>query len=247
MDSFNIKLAENVISMNCKYSYTSDACKAYAVNTPVADFSVFASDKEIETEMKEAKMAVHAGYAEFICLYRKIAERLPLYNCMVVHGAAITYKGSALLFTAPSGTGKSTHIKLWKSFFKEDVDMINGDKPILRVFDDRVTVYGTPWAGKENWHKNRYAPLKAICVLKRSEINRITKVTPTGYVSELLKQVYLPKDTDSMKQTLELFNKLIETVSVYVLECNISENAVVTAYNGIVSNFESRSTESSEN
>ena len=236
MNKFNIKLADRIISISCRYDYAIQVCRDYIDRSQNVDFSVFATDEDIETDMNNEEVRVFADYAEFICLYRKIAEQLPKYDCMVMHGASITYKDSALLFVAPSGTGKSTHIRLWKDVFDDDVDIINGDKPIVSVDDEDTTIYGTPWAGKENWHKNHKAPLNAICILKQSKHNCIKKVYPQEYLPLLLNQVYLPRDAETLKLTLELFNKLIARIPVYLLECDISQEAVMTAYNAIVEN-----------
>lgn len=230
---FKIKLANQVISVICQYEYTMKACKEYIINSENSIFTVCATDDEITAEINIADETIDVGYAEFICLYRKIAELLSHYNCVVMHGAAITYKDSAILFIAPSGTGKSTHIKLWKQAFKDRVDIINGDKPIVCI-ENSISVFGTPWAGKENWHKNRNAPLKAICLLKQGKNNCINKVDPQAYLPEILRQVYLPTDKTSLKQTLELFDSLVKGVPIYVLECNISQEAVMTAYNAII-------------
>lgn len=230
---FKIKLANQVISVICQYEYSLKACKEYIVDLGIPTFTVCVTDDEITAEINSADKTIDVGYAEFICLYRKIAELLPHYNCVVMHGAAITYKDSAILFIAPSGTGKSTHIKQWKQAFKNQVDIINGDKPIVSI-EKSISVFGTPWAGKENWHKNRNAPLNAICILKQGKINCIKKVAPQDCLSEILRQVYLPKDKTSLKQTLELFDLLVKCVPIYVLECNISQEAVMTAYNAII-------------
>lgn len=234
MNKLNIKLADRIISINCRYDYSSQFCKDYIVNSSCVDFSVFSTDEDILTEMNNAQVTVSADYAEFICLYRKIAEQLPKYDCMVTHGAAITHKDSALLFVAPRGMGKSTHIRLWKDVFGDAMDIINSDKPIVCINDNEITIHGTPWASKENWNKNRKAPLKAICILKQSKHNCIKKVYPQEYLPLLLNQVYLPRGTDSLRLTLELFNKLVTRIPVYILECDISQNAVMAAYNAII-------------
>lgn len=228
-----IKLANQVITVICQYEYTLTACKEYIVDFGTPTFTVCVKDDEITAEIDNTVDSIDAGYAEFICLYRKIAELLPHYNSVVMHGAAITYKDSAILFVAPSGTGKSTHIKLWRQAFKNQVDIINGDKPIVHI-ENSISVFGTPWAGKENWHKNRNAPLKAICLLKQGKNNCIKMVDPQAYLPEILRQVYLPTDKTSLKQTLELFDSLVKGVPIYVLECNISQKAVMTAYNAII-------------
>lgn len=233
MNRFNIKLAEKNVSITSKYDYAHKACEGYISESDVYEIASFVTEEELASEIDNSETVITKEYAEFICLYRKIAEELPKYNRVVMHGAAITYNGSGVLFAAPSGTGKSTHIRLWKSAFRDKVDIVNGDKPIIGIEENNIMVYGSPWAGKENWHKNRCAPLRAICILTRSPDNFIRKINPQECLPLLLKQIYLPKNTESLRLTLELFSQLVSGVPVYVLGCDISQEAALTAYNGI--------------
>ena len=90
----------------------------------------------------------------------------------------LLFEGLGYLFTAPSGTGKSTHIRLWRQFLGEAGHIVNGDKPFLSVEEGKVFVWGSPWAGKENWQKNRKAPLHGICLLKQGQKNKICRLQP---------------------------------------------------------------------
>ena len=99
-------------------------------------------------------------------------------DIFLFHGSAIAYKGSGVLFTAVSGTGKSTHTAFWKEVFPEEVIYVNDDKPLIR-FDGKVPyVCGTPWNGKHFRGNNVDVPLKAVCLLKRgleNEMHRVSK------------------------------------------------------------------------
>ncbi len=238
MSNINIKLADKNISITCKYDFTAKACKNYIVNSTDIDFSVEVNENDIANEKIGSTFCGNDGYIEFISVYRKIAEQLPKHNRFVMHGAAITYNDIGMLFVAPSGTGKSTHINLWKEVFKDKVDIVNGDKPIVSVQNEKICVYGTPWAGKENWNKNCKANLNAICIIKQSKVNSIKRVNPGDCLPLLLNQVYLPKDSNSLELTLSLYNELLKQVPIYILECNISSDAVMTAYNEIIGNFD---------
>ena len=114
----------------------------------IVDFEVFVTDEQIAEEMTCGSQT--ESEAEILCIYRAIAEKLPLYNRFVMHGAAISFEDKAYIFTAASGTGKSTHIRLWRKAFGNPVGIVNGDKPVIEIKDDGTSlVYGTPWAGKE--------------------------------------------------------------------------------------------------
>lgn len=225
-----LKLADLKIGMNSRFAWMQEFCRDYIEHLEEVDFSVCVEKAEIRNELENAKEPVTPEYAECLCLYREIAEKLPFYQRCVVHGAAIAYKENAFLFMAPSGVGKSTHIRLWQQYLGQEVKIVNGDKPILHISENEVMVYGTPWGGKEGWNTNTKMPLKAVCILKRGMENRIEKINPYAYIAEILQQIYMPQNEDASKKTLEFLEKLFNNVSFYVLYCDISKQAVETAY-----------------
>ncbi|MDO4607816.1 MAG: hypothetical protein Q4B40_01320 [Clostridia bacterium] len=228
--TINTKIADLKIKINYKYDFFKEFCSEYISNENDSfDICVKSNDEDIENEHKAVPTA-DVAVCESLCIYRAIANQLPAFERFVFHGAAIEYNKGAYLFTAPSGTGKTTHINLWKKNLGDKVDIINGDKPIIKV-DDISTVYGTPWAGKENLCRNASAPLKAICILKQSKTNEIEKINTTEAINHLMQQVYLPKNADALSKTLSLIGKLIEGTPVYLLGCDISNKAFETAFN----------------
>ncbi len=233
MFDFKIKLAGLVVRMLSRHAYTKEFCSQYITDEDGADITAAVTDEDIRNEAQTAESSVSEDYAESICLYRSIAEQLPEYNRFVIHGATISYGGKAYLFTAPSGTGKTTHIKLWFKHLKGRVDIINGDKPIFEIRGSGVTAYGTPYAGKERWQKNVSAPLGAVCIIKQAKANKIYKVNPLEYLPVILHQVYMPKDKNAAQKTLELFGVMLRTVPFYVLECDMSEEALKTSFEAL--------------
>ncbi|TPF97440.1 hypothetical protein EP30_02270 [Bifidobacterium sp. UTCIF-39] len=174
-------------------------------------------------------------YLETLAVLRAIAERLPALNRTVFHGATIAYKGRAYVFTAPSGTGKSTHIRLWRRYLGSKVQVINGDKPILEFVDSgadadadaAVIAHATPWAGKEGWQTAQaHAPLGGICIVTRGTRNICRRIDPQTALPWLMPQIYMPNDSAAAIHTLDLMDRLIRNVPVYLLDCDISEAAV---------------------
>lgn len=236
MFEYKVHLADKNVLLKSRFDFLQTFCKDYLSDfTGTPDITAQVTAEDVKNEIEIAEVDTTEEYAECLCLYREIAEILPKFNRFVMHGAAITYDNSAVLFTAPSGTGKTTHIKLWKKAFGSKVDIINGDKPILHIKDNSVIVHSSPWAGKENFQKNRSAPLKAICIIKRAQQNKTYKINPKEYLPFILHQIYLPKDEKTAAQTLTLFNKLLSQIPVYIVECNISEDAAQVACNEIFS------------
>lgn len=229
MNKTSIMLADLKINIEHKYDFMTSFCEKYLAQFDVPDIVAVSRESAVENEKKLVPSAP-IELCESLCIYREIAERLPNFNSFVFHGAAIEYDGEAYLFTAPSGTGKTTHINLWRKYLGDKVKMINGDKPIIKV-GERHTVYGTPWAGKEGYQRNVCAPLRAICILKQGTTNRIVRLGINDALNHMMCQVYMPKDTSTLSKTLMLIGKILETMPVYKLECDISEQAFKTSYN----------------
>ncbi|MBT1173184.1 hypothetical protein JS528_07430 [Bifidobacterium sp. MA2] len=151
------------------------ASRGFDADAREADLAVATTQSDIDHERTIGEPGDwRDDYLETLAVFRRIAEYGPMHDRLVFHGATIEVDGRAYIFTAPSGTGKSTHIRLWRRVFGDRVAIINGDKPILRIERDssggapRVVAYGTPWAGKEGWQRNVSAPLGGICVVERA-------------------------------------------------------------------------------
>lgn len=234
MGAFYIRIADLNVRMESRYERTRHYCSDYIVQPTDTDIVAVASKEEIDAEAK-LHDELHGGeYFESICLYRAIAERLPLFDRFVFHGAAVAVDGKGYIFTAPSGTGKSTHVGLWMKHFGDRVSVINGDKPIIKIDDSVASVYSSPWAGKEGWKTNSFADIGGICLIRRGKENRIKKISPSEYFDELMHQVYIPKDSQAMLKTLELMDALAKRVPFYLLECDISEQAARTSFEAMV-------------
>lgn len=110
----------------------------------------FEREKSAREDIKEGIPIRHFSdaYLETLAVYRKIADYLLSCNTLLFHGSVITVDGEGYLFTAQSGTGKSTHTRLWREYFGERAVMVNDDKPLLHITDSGMTAYGTPWDGK---------------------------------------------------------------------------------------------------
>lgn len=225
---FAIKLAGIPIRINNRYPYLEAQCRDYLCPDEDAAFSVTVSEEEIERERQNGDFS--SGYCESICAYRQICERLPAYNIFLMHSSVLEVDGHAYAFTAKSGVGKSTHTRLWLEHIPH-ARVLNGDKPLFRIEEDgSVTVFGTPWNGKENWGQNISAPLAAICFIERGEQNSIGRASEEDAVGRLLHQLYLRGSRESVNRQLLLMDALIRAVPYYVLRCNISREAALLSY-----------------
>ena len=230
--NFYINIAGLTVEMRPSFEFSVNHSADYLTeSTDSPDIVAYASPAEIELEKKQSELPVSDGYCEDICLYRSIAEQLPKFDRAVFHGAAVEVGGKGYIFTAPSGTGKTTHIGLWLEYFADKVKIINGDKPILRLDGDSISVHSTPWAGKEGMQRNASAPVGAICLIRQAKENKITKISPRECFEELVKQFYLPKNALSRIKTLDIVDRALKNLPIYLLECNISREAAELSFN----------------
>lgn len=156
------------------------------------------------------------------------------YDGCMLHASAVVVDGYAYLFSANSGTGKSTHTRLWLEHFGDKAFIINDDKPSLRLEDGEWYVYGTPWSGKHNINVNTKAKLGAIVFIERAESNSIepldVKMAIPLFFNQTIRRL---KDADKMDLALEKMEQVLTSNPIYKMKCNISDEAVVTAYERI--------------
>lgn len=227
---FHMQLAEYSFTIDNHFKYIEELCKDYMCDKPGKIISV--NEVDIDNE-QTGEGCWPAYYLESLAVYRKICEYLLFQDMLLFHCSALVFEQNAYLFTAPSGTGKSTHTRLWREYFGERVKMVNDDKPLLQVNKQGITVFGTPFAGKEGLQTNMSAPVKGIVVLHQSKENEIRKLTRQEAYPLLLSQTYRTSNPTGLLRTLELVESLAE-LPVYSLGCTISFEAVQIAHDSLV-------------
>jgi hypothetical protein len=224
-------IAGITVDLKFKYSYGEDKCKRY-LSDGVAVFSAEATDEEIEKEHLLVPQNT-VEMAEFDCVFRKLYNFVPKYNRMLVHGASIMMDGKAFLFLAPSGVGKSTHIKLWGKTYKNAVTVIDCDKPFVGFENNVPTVWGSPRTGKEGWNNPISAPLAGIAFLERGEENKIFTVSPNEIIDKAFAQFYIPKIKETAELSVLIMDNILNRVPLYRLWCNTQLEAAKIAYEGM--------------
>lgn len=172
--------------------------------------------------------------SEYMLTGAKFCEELIAFDGFMLHSSAVVYENKAYLFSAPSGTGKSTHTTIWRKVFGEDKTFIlNDDKPVIRIIDGEVLAFGTPWSGKTDHNENVGVPLQGICFVERSETNKIMPMSPKDAIHRLLDQTLRPQNGENMSKLLDLLDKVLKNVRVHTLQCNMEDEAAIVAYNGM--------------
>ena len=228
------RIADFLFDIEPRYPLLASVCEKYLITTDApADCTVRISDEQI-AEITALPDGFSEAYAESLSACRAVCAYATAHGALMLHAAVIEVDGKAYAFCAPSGTGKSTHIRLWRERFGSRVRIVNGDKPLLREKDGVFFVYGTPWSGKEGWNRNVSAPLAGICFLTRSTENVIERIAPDVAIEGLFRQLLKPADAASLMNTMHLADVLLSTVPVYRLGCNVSQQAAEVAYGAMV-------------
>lgn len=164
-------------------------------------------------------------FLERTVLQALIADYLRPQGFFLLHGSTLVFEGKAYLFTAKCGTGKSTHTRLWRQVFGEQVTMLNDDKPFLELTETGVTAWGSPWSGKHGLDTNTSAPLAGICILERGPENQIHPIAPEEALP-FLKTQAAPEDHIFLE-------RLAEAVPLWHMQCTKDPTAAIVARNAM--------------
>ena len=169
-------------------------------------------------------------FLERTVIQEKIASQLLERDTLLLHGSTVAVDGQAYLFTAPCGTGKSTHTRLWRELFGDRAVMVNDDKAFLQLRPDGVWAYGSPWTGKHGIGTNISVPLRGICFLRQGIENQIQNAEPLKCLPELIHQCFLPEE-----RYLPLVSRLAQSVSLWEMTCTKDPQAAAIAYEAMKS------------
>ncbi|QTE75012.1 hypothetical protein JS518_03755 [Clostridiales bacterium FE2010] len=238
---FTIRVANRYILIHSVYSRVYELCKPYlAEGNVIPDIEIRITDdlinEEAERIISTSVKVTDIRNTEWMLLHRMISEALLAYDTMLMHGAVIAVDNKAYMFTAKSGTGKTTHIQSWLTN-NDSAYVVNGDKPyiIIPKTDECPMVCGSPWAGKEKMQTNTIVPLKAIVLMERADENRIERVSLVQILPDLLQQVYQPESREKMRQILTLIQRLSKNVSFWRFHFNnFKDDCFAVSYNALV-------------
>lgn len=213
--------SENLPGLYRKYIAEEDA---------VPDFSVEIADEELDAErqaMEEyasvsarAKRDLPLKIVENAAIFRKVAACLLPDGTVPLHGSAIAWKGHGILFTAPSGTGKSTHTRFWKALYGDEVTVVNDDKPLICTDQSgRCLICGSPWSGSSRTNENITVPLHAVCFLHRAEENRFREADRAEALSGLLQCIYRPGTRQEANRVVNAVRRINACASFFEVGC----------------------------
>ena len=226
-----IKVADLVVESEFYYDLmTSRLGPSYCDENEKTDITINVSKQFYSDRYAENP---HMTLGECECLWSGsyFYEQLTCFNGIMLHASCVEYEGKAYLFSARSGTGKSTHTHLWLKYLPGS-RIINDDKPAIRCIDGVFYAYGTPWSGKYDESVNTGVPIAGIAFLSRGE-NSIKRIPGIKALTLFMDQTVRPYDKELMSNTLEILNGVLTDIPIYEMSCDMSEEAVKTSYNGM--------------
>lgn len=239
MEAFTIEIAGLVARVQPLFISTREYCRGYLterspkifVETIREDLAYEQKMLDIEAEEEGLKRRKFTDpFLERATIQRKIAQELLSRDTVLFHGSTVGVDGVAYLFTAPCGTGKSTHTRFWRETFQERAVTVNDDKAFLRITDTGVFAYGSPWSGKHGLDSNICLPLKGICFLQRGVENRICRAKPEDCIGELRHQCFIPETANDAAKALALVDALAQKIALWEMECTKDPAAATVSY-----------------
>ena len=227
---FRITLAGVGVELDNRYGYVEEQCKDYLDGTGSPDFRVRVTTDEVEHYRATCGRPLGAGEAESALLYQKICQQLPAYDAVMLHAAVVRLQGRAYAFSARRGVGKTTHVELWQRVFPREAEILNGDKPILRIQGGRFWAFGTPWCGKEGRQMNVGCPLNAICFLEQAVQNRIEVCPTADTVAGMLDATVYSENALLRDRLAILIGQAVRVTPAYRLYCRHDAEAVRLAF-----------------
>ncbi len=198
----------------------------------------FEGDPDICIEVSDAWMErfknlhpeLNIGECEYMCTSLLFYDALLDFNGFLIHSSSLCFNNKAYLFSANSGTGKSTHVGLWQKYLGDKVSVINDDKPAVRFIDGKFYCMGTPWSGKTDLNLDISAPIGAMAFLYRGKENKIEPAETRDVVHSILQQTLLSINPQHNDRLIELLDLFVKTVPIYRFGCDMSEEAVKTSF-----------------
>lgn len=231
------KFAEFFVEINPLYDYTKKMIKYFETDEIPTSQVITLGEKFSDDDYKKYNSLhpeVPVEEAEHIFLATEFFRKILKYNAIMIHSSAIKYNGKCYLFSADSGVGKSTHTSLWQEVYGDKVQIINDDKPIIRIKNNKLIVYGSPFAGGTMKFQNDSADLEAIVFLERSKNNSIEELSPQKAMRYLFKESVRKIGKNQMNNSLNMISVILENCKFYKLKCNMDKSSAILSHDTIV-------------
>ena len=216
-----------------KYDMLRERAKEYEADFDSSETDIKIRIKDEFLERKKEEMPLMSiEHHEYFWTGQAFNIRLMEYHGIMLHSSCVEKDGYAYLFSADSGTGKSTHTHLWLKNLS-GTRIINDDKPVLIKENDVWYACGTPFSGKTDENTNVKVPVRAIVFIKRGTENKVSRISIDDAIKLLFGQIIRAYSEKFATKSLETVDLILRSIPVFSLECNMEDDAAFASYNGI--------------
>ncbi len=244
--SFCVRMADTVMRFHVRNIETKVYVRKYLIDdaeTRNVEFEITVSEQDIIDEWgymlsregytQEFVNRLPGYYFEIFALHRKTAEVLLARKVLVLHSSCVSLDGQGYLFAAPSGKGKSTHAKLWCRYFGDRAFIINDDKPFLRITQDGIRAYGSPWDGKHHQSRNTSVMVSTVGLIEPAEKDHTEPFDRKDVFPLLFPQTLHPKDPQKTNQLRELLTEMISHLNFCKIFTTMRSDSPEVSFKGM--------------
>ena len=238
-NQINICLAGVPIQYILRYTGTKSYFEDFICKEHTKEKALTVTDELWERHRNVVDKSLSNEYAEFYALIGISSRELLKYGKCLFHGVAFVWNKKAWIITAPSGTGKTTQYRLWKRIYGDEIELINGDKPIVECKSDgSIWVYPSPWNGKENYSGRASAQLAGIIYLEQAKYNCIERMDIQNLILPIYRQFLFYGDYESeIRAVGKMEEQILSNIPVWKLS-NLGDEESVRMSHEIILKFE---------
>ncbi len=223
MHQFRVKIADVVFLIEANYPESEVFFSSFLTEEPETDI-IRVDASEIDACRQKYPLFTNA-MGEKAVLKKKMDQLLVRYQAFSIHASALSYQGNAYMFTALSGVGKSTHTQRWCEAFGNKVQIINDDRPYIRIVGNQAYAFSHPQAGKHNRYNNISCPIKVIGKIVRDKENKVRRLSKAEFYPFLVQQVFKTDKPQLTRRIIELVSSAMDQISLYEIHCNLDIDA----------------------
>lgn len=228
------RIADLNVNIDYKYDFGRKRAEKYLINDiSNPDITIAPSDEDFQYFIDKFKRTDCLDEYEYVIVGDKFHHEILKRDGLMFHSSCVVVDDKAYLFSADSGTGKSTHTALWLELFGERAYILNDDKPVIRALGNELFAFGTPFSGKTELNLNKKVKIGGICFISRGETNSIEKITPKQALPLFMRQTIRKVDNEELTTLLSVMDKLLSQTALYSLSCNMDIEAAKVAYEGM--------------
>lgn len=214
--NYTIKLGKCALRVEVTHLRILDYLKPFCIDSCDAGEVISTGEFEREQYLKQFPESSWDAYAEYRCLLNLASDAMMKHDQLLFHSAAVLLGDKVWLLAGPTGVGKSTQYRNLKKLYPDEIGIICGDNPVLVFEENDISVFPSPWNGKENWGSMKTGELAGIILLKQAKENSVESVSSQDAVIPVYHQIITyAKTEEQIRLIASLEERLITSVPIW--------------------------------